>query len=198
MKVTRKLMMAAGALVLPLAAVATVGVGTASAARSGQVTGTGAVTCTTIHGTITFNPPLATGGTAAETTSVTATATGCTGGTPNPTQVNSTATITGGTNSCTALATAAPPTLTGTYLPAGSLNPSSTVGGTETEQVSPHLGFTISGATTTGSFANGATHIVVQTTETLKAFNKTCKKGKKKDSKGVKSFTIGSGTVTNL
>ena len=52
MKVTRKLMLAAGALVLPLAAVATIGVGSASAARSGQVNGTGLVKCTKITGTV--------------------------------------------------------------------------------------------------------------------------------------------------
>ncbi len=191
MKVTRKLMLAAGALVLPLAAVATIGVGSASAARSGQVNGTGLVKCTKITGTVNFSPPLKNGGTAAETTTVTAAATGCSGGTPNPTKVSSTATITGGNNACTSLATSTPPTLAGTYLPAGSLNPSSTSGGTETEQTSPDLGFTISGATTTGSFPSTTTNIVVQTKEKLGKFLKACKKG-------VKSLKITKGTVTDL
>jgi len=183
-------MLATGALVLPLGLVVALG-GAASAARS-HPTGTGLVKCTKIKGTITFSPPLVNGGTAAETTTVSASASHCSGGTPNPSKVSSTATITGSTNSCAGLATASPPTILGTYTP-NTISPSSTSGGTETLITSPKLGFTINGATTTGSFPSTTTDISVSTSETLTKFNAACAKAA-----GVKTLKIKSGSVTDL
>jgi len=183
-------MLATGAIVLPLGFVVALS-GAASAARS-HPTGTGLVKCTKIKGTVNFSPPLVNGGTAAETTTVTASASHCSGGTPNPSKVSSTATITGSTNSCGGLATASPPTLAGTYTPA-TISPSSTSGGTETLITSPKLGFTISNATTTGSFPSTTTDISVSTTETLAKFNTACGKPA-----GVSKLKINKGTVTNL
>lgn len=192
MNLTRKLMLAAGAMVLPFAAVITIGAGPASAAKSNPVNGTGNPTCTKIKGTIKFSPPLTNSGTAAETATIAATATKCKGGTPNPTKVTTKATITGGTSACSSLATAAPPTLTETYAPS-SLNPSAISGGTESSTTSPHIAFTITGETTTGSFANaGGTSVSAATKETAAAFSAACGKA------GVKELKITSGNVTNL
>jgi len=197
-KVSKKLVLATGALLLPLGLVVGIG-GVASAARTNQPFGTGLENCTSITGTVTFSPPLGTTGTAPETTTVNATASGCSGGSPSLASVVSTATITGSKNNCSGLATASTPSLAGNWQPAGSVQPSLTSGGAETFQTTPHLGFTITGATTTGSYPGSSFNNVAQTTETSKAFSKACKKGKKPTyKKGVKSLTINSGTVTNL
>src|ERR1700689_2793470 len=123
---TRKLMLPAGAMALPFAAVITIGAGPASAAKSNP-TGTGNPTCTKVKGTIKFSPPLTNAGTAAETATIAASATKCKGGTPNPTKVSATATIPGGMSACSSLATAAPPTLTETHSP-NSISPSAISG----------------------------------------------------------------------
>jgi hypothetical protein len=190
-KVSRKIILAAGAVILPLASIGVIGIGTASAARS-NVTGSGLVKCTKIAGTITFSPPVTNTGTAPETTTVHATATKCKGGSPKPTKVTSTATITGGVNSCGAVASASAPTLTGTYTPA-SIAPSSTSGGTETETTAGGLGFKITGATTTGSFPSTTTNITVVTTETIAKFGAACN-----SPGGLASLKIKKGSVVNL
>jgi hypothetical protein len=183
-------MLAASALFLPLAAVATIGVGTASAARSNP-TGTGTENCTAVTGTITFSPPLTSSGTAAETTTVSAKATGCSGGSPVATAIAAHATITGGTSACSSLATAAPPTFTDSYTPS-SISPSSVSGGTETEVTSPHIGFTISNETVTGSYPSTTASVSATTSETVAKLTKAC------DKKGLKKLKIKSGSVSNL
>ena len=191
MNLTRKLMLAAGAMVLPFAAVITIGAGPASAMRH-AVTGTGNPTCTKVKGTIKFSPPLTNAGTAAETATIVATGSKCKGGTPNPSKLTTKATITGGTSACSSLATAAPPTLTETYTPS-SIAPSAINGGTESSVTSPHIAFTITGETTTGSYANaGGTSVSAATKETAAAFSAACGKA------GVKELKITSGNVTAL
>jgi len=187
-------MLATGAIVLPLGFVVALS-GAASAARSHPV-GSGLVKCTKIKGTINFNPPLQTSGTASsETTTTSATATHCSGGTPNPSKVISTSsTTTTGTdvNSCGSLATASAPTISGSYVP-NTISPSSTSGGTLTLVSSPKIGFTISNATTTGSFPSSTTDISVSTKDTLAKFDAACNKPA-----GVASLKIVKGSVTNL
>jgi len=126
-KLSRKIMMATGALLLPLATVAMVG-GTASAARS-HVNTTGTITCSGIKGTITFKPPLKNGGTATETSElVKITVTKCKTASGTPTvpkkgKVASNLATGTGTNSCASLTGGGPPspeTLTVAWSP-GSL-----------------------------------------------------------------------------
>jgi hypothetical protein len=185
-------MLAAGAMALPFAAVITIGAGPASASKSNP-TGTGNPTCTKVKGTIKFSPPLTNSGTAAETATIAASATKCKGGTPNPTKVSTSATITGGTSACSSLATAAPPTLTELYTP-NTISPSAINGGVETSTTSPHIAFTITGETTTGSFANaGGTSVNAATKETSAQFSAACS-----SSKGLAELKITSGKVTAL
>jgi hypothetical protein len=112
-KLSRKIMMATGALVLPLATVAMIG-GTASAARSHTST-VGQITCTGIKGTITFKPPLINGGTATETSQlvkITVTKCKASGGTPTVPKkgkVSSNLASGSGTNSCASLTGGGPP-----------------------------------------------------------------------------------------
>jgi len=189
---TRKLMLAAGVMALPFAAVITMGAGPASAAKSSP-TGSGNPNCSKVKGTIKFSPPLTNSGTAAETATIAATATKCKGGTPVPKKVTTKASITGGTSGCSSLATAAPPTLTETYSP-GSISPSAISGGTESSTTSPHIAFSITGETTTGSYANaGGTSVTATTNETSAAFAAACG-----STKGLASLKIVSGNVTAL
>jgi hypothetical protein len=192
-KVTRKLMLAASALVLPLAAVATIGVGTASAARS-STTGTGLVTCTKVKGSITFSPPLTNATIPSDVATISATAQGCSGGTPTPTKITTTSTITTANATCAGLASAAPPTLTESFTPV--VTGTTISGGTESFGATPDLNFTISGAATqpTGSYYNSAstTSVYALTSETAAKFSAACAK------KGLKKLKIKSGNVTNL
>jgi len=185
----RKLLVGVAAVAMPLTVMSTViGVGAAWA-----TTGTGNYNCKKVTGTITFTPALKTGGTSAETTKVTATATTCSGtASPKPTKVIGTATIHSSTNSCAGLASGTPPTITAKYTP--TVTNSTLTFTTETFQTSPHLGFTVSGGTATGSYPNsaGTASVKVQTSETLSAFNTACG-----SSAGLKSLKITSGSTTN-
>jgi len=187
-------MLATGAIVLPLGFVVALS-GAASAARS-HPTGTGLVKCNKIKGTITFNPPLQTSGTASsETTTTSATASACSGGTPNPSKVISTSSsTTTGTdvNTCGSLATATAPTISGVYDP-NTIAPSSTSGGTLGLVSSPKVGFTITNATTTGSFPSTTTDIAVSSKDTLTKFDAACAKPA-----GVATLKIVKGNVQNL
>lgn len=116
MKLSRKLMLASGALLLPIAATALIGVGSASAARSNPA-GSGPITCTGIKGSITFTPPLTNTGTAPETaTEVIITITKCkndagaTGSAPKKGSVHENIVASGATDSCASLTGGGPPT----------------------------------------------------------------------------------------
>jgi hypothetical protein len=106
-------MLATGALVLPLSAVALVG-GTASAAKSHSST-VGTITCTGIKGSITFTPPLVNGGTKTETKqTVKITVSKCKAASGTPTvpkkgKVSSNLASGTGTNSCASLTGGGPP-----------------------------------------------------------------------------------------
>jgi hypothetical protein len=192
-KVTKKLMLAAGALALPLAAVATIGVGSASAARS-STTGTGLVSCTKVTGTIKFAPPLTNATIPSDVATIKATATGCTGGTPTPSKITTSSTITTADATCDGLASAAPPTLTEAFTPV--VTGQTLSGGTEAFGITPDLNFTISGMATSasGSYYNSAssTSVYALTSEKYTKFSAACKK------KGVKTLKIKSGNVMNL
>jgi len=159
---TRKLMLATGALLMPVSAVAMIGVGSASAARSNPA-GTGTVTCTKIKGSITFKPPLKNGGTATEKTTIKVTVSGCSGGTPNPSKGTVKQVISSGTstNNCTSLSTSQPESLTIKWAPS-SISPSTssysgysvgTAGNGDAEFILPNTGGT---GSTIGSFAEGS------------------------------------------
>jgi hypothetical protein len=196
-KLTRKLMLATGALLLPVSAVALVGVGSASAARSNPA-GAGTVTCSKIKGSISFKPPLKAGGTSAEKTTIKVTVSGCSGGTPNPTKGAVKEIISSGTstNGCTSLSTSAPESLTVKWAPK-SLSPSTssysgytlgTAGNGDEEFILPDSGGT---GSTIGSFSEGsgstATAVLNETATTI---------GTQCSGKGVKSLKITSGTTT--
>jgi hypothetical protein len=192
-KVTRKLMLAAGALVLPLAAVATIGVGSASAARS-STTGTGLTTCTKVTGTIKFSPPLTNATIASDVATISATATKCKGGSPVPTKVTTSSTITTSNATCNGLASAAVPTLTEAFTPV--VTGQTLSGGTEAFSITPDLNFTISNmaSSASGSYYNSAstTKVYALTSEKYATFSAACAK------KGVKELKIKKGYVDNL
>jgi hypothetical protein len=109
-------MLATGALLLPVSAVAMIGVGSASAARVSPA-GSGPVKCTGIKGSISFVPPLTNSGTAPETTTeVVITITKCknqpgaTGAAPKKGTVHENIVAPGATDSCGSLEGTGPPT----------------------------------------------------------------------------------------
>jgi len=84
MKVNRKLILAGAGLALMTGSVVLVGTGVAVA--GGKVTGTGSVSCSSVTGTLKFNPPLTTNGptSGSETSSFKGVLSSCSGGTPTP------------------------------------------------------------------------------------------------------------------
>jgi hypothetical protein len=146
-----------------------------------------------MSGTISFNPPLTIGGMAPETTVFVLVATHCTGGTPNPTTVNSTSTITGAMSNCGDWVTASPPSFTDSYKPAG-IDSSPTAGGVWTIGLKPRISLSIMGATTVGSYPSTNTAIQITTTEKWVKDVKRCRNR----TRGLKSLRIKSGSITNL
>lgn len=190
----KKMVMGAGALAIAAGMMAVVQVGPAVAKASSHktVTGTGAVTCTGIKGTITFKPPLTNTGNTAETASIKVTISSCSGGTPTPTKGTDTGTIQTTTNSCTALATPNPSqteTLTTKWAP----KMATTIAhfGPDVPVTSPNVGFSLSGGTTSGSFAgSGNASANVTSSETSSQLTAACA------GKGLSKLTLNSGTVT--
>lgn len=193
MRFPRKIAMVAAAVTIPVAGIA-VASGVASAGSS--VTGTGTVTCTKAKGTITFKPPLVTGGSAAETTTIKATLSGCTtGGGSNITKVKGgsvTATTTG-TNDCSTVATSRPETLTTKWTSTPAANPTVTSFTGYQLNTSPP-GFTLPGsgnsASGTGSFPGSDGGMSSTATVTVKGLSGTCALGGKKS---LKKLTITAG-----
>ena len=70
MTFTRRLMLGAGAFVLPLTAVMALGAVPASAQRTSATVEGGTITCSGIKGSVTFTPPLTNSGTAQETATI--------------------------------------------------------------------------------------------------------------------------------
>ena len=167
MKLSRKLILGAGALVLPLTGVVMMGAGSASAARS-SVVGTGVLTCTSIKGSITFTPPLTTSGTAPETSTIVKVTvkkcTGSTNGNPSKGTVNTNIATPTSTDGCGTLASGSstPETLAVTWA-GGFSGSSSTYAGFNPATDAPpgpaEAGFTLpqSGTgSTSGSWAEGS------------------------------------------
>jgi len=170
-KVTRKIMLTVGALMLPAAFVLTIGTTTAGAAKS-ATTSPGPITCKGVKGTITFTPPLVSGGTATETsTIVSVTVTKCknaphvTGTVPKKGTVSVNIASGTGTDNCTSLSgnTVSPESLTVTWTSPAGL-------GTSTSAYSGYDGGVVSGGkdgfklpntnsgtgSTTGTFAEAS------------------------------------------
>jgi hypothetical protein len=198
-----KIAMGAMALLLPVVLIGSIGVSGAWAKKA-PVAQPGTLTCSTITGTLTFNPPLsATGATSGtETTAIKVAVKGCTSGSatvkPKSGKV-STSQVTNGGNSCTGLAkpSTTAETLTTAWSP-------KTIAATTisfpgyTPVTSPTVGFQLGGTGTTGSAGSsylgsdsGKTSTAkVLTGDTSTQFLATC------DKSGIKTLKITSGTVT--
>jgi len=104
-KFTRKIMLAGTGVALMVGSVVLVGTTLASASANAKKTGTGTVTCTTVSGKLSFNPPLATNGptTGSSTTTFKGKLSSCSGGVPTPTgaTVSETSTSNNGWNCAT-------------------------------------------------------------------------------------------------
>jgi len=193
---TKKIVLGAAALALPIASIAMVGVGTASAARTSG-TGTGTLTCNGIKGSITFKPPLKNGGSSAENTTIKITVSKCTGGTPDPKkgtvkQDISTATS---TNNCLSLQTSSAQSLTVKW--AGGITPSTsaysgyttgTAQNGDEEFILPNSGGT---GSTSGSYTNGSSTATAVLGDTQNQITTACG-----TTAGLKSLKITSGTTT--
>lgn len=195
MKLSRKIVLVAAAIAFPISMVAVTG-GIASA--KGKVNGTGTVTCTTISGTIKFNPALKTTGPfTTEQASIAVKIGGCSGGTPNPTKGIVKENLNPGTsNDCTSLATSAAEMLSVKW--AGKLNPSVTAfsGYTTGTNGSGDAGFILPNSggtgTTTGSFAGSGAHAAAYSNMTEAQILAACG-----SPSGLKSLKVTSGNSTS-
>ena len=183
----RKLIIGLAAVGMPLTVMSTViGVGAAWA-----TTGTGNYNCSKVTGSVTFKPPLKNGGTSAETTTVSATVTKCTGGSPTPTKVVGKGTIHSSTNDCANLANAQTVSLALTNTPA--VSPKSVLHATTGEVISgSSITFTLSG-NVTGSYVSSSASAKGKIKQTTVQVGTACG-----SSAGLKSVTIGSGSLTNF
>ena len=87
--------------------------------QPGGTIAAGTITCNQVTGSITFDPPLSTGGTAPETTEISLTTSGCatTGSTVQVTSATTTATLSSATNNCASLLSSKPVAVASTYTP---------------------------------------------------------------------------------
>ena len=154
--------------------------------------GSGLVKCTKIKGTINFNPPLQTSGTASsETTTTSATATGCSGGTPNPSKVISTSSTTTTGTDVTLVESGhglSPDDFR--VLRAEHHLPELDLGRDADTISSPKIGFTIIERHHDGFVPSTTTDISVTTKDTLTKFDAACDKPA-----GVASLKIVKGSV---
>ena len=122
----RKALVVLTAVAVPITMITVFG-GVASAKKGGgAINQPGTVSCNTIKGTITFNPPLTLSGSSPENANVKITVKGCsvTGGTVKPKKGTVSGGLTsGGNNNCTSLENSQPETLTVKWAPAGKINP---------------------------------------------------------------------------
>jgi hypothetical protein len=191
------------ALALPILVVVSIGVGSASAKKP-PVQETGTLTCSTLTGTLTFNPSLSsTGATSGpETTTAKVTVKGCTTGsaTVKPTSGKVVETISGtGGNSCTGLTkpSSTAETFTTKWSPKTIASTTISFPG-YTAITSPTVGFSLGGKGTTGQAGSsylgsdsGATSTAkAETADTTTQFLATC------DKSGIKTLKITSGSVT--
>jgi len=181
------LIIGVAAVGMPLAVMSTViGVGAAWA-----TTGTGTYNCTKVTGSVSFSPPLKNGGTSAETTTVSATVTGCTGGSPKPTKVAGKGTIHSSTNDCANLAHPQTVSLPLTNTPA--VSPKSVLKATTGESISgSSITFTLTGSVT-GSYPSSSASAKGKIKQTTVQVGTACG-----SSAGLKSVTISSGSATKF
>ena len=188
MKLSRKLMLAAAALAVPVSMIAIPGV--ASAAK----TGTGTVTCTGITGSISFKPALKTTGPfSAESSTAKFTLSGCSGGSPAPSggKVKQTLSSATSTNSCTSLATSAKESITVKWkgaAPSTTAFPGYTTG---TGGPDNGEGFILTGGTVTGSYAGTGAKASAFSNMSQSAILAACG-----TSKGLTKLTIVGGSST--
>jgi hypothetical protein len=178
------------------------GVATPTTLAGGKVA-TGSVTCTSVTGTIAFNPPLTNSGTSPETTSITLTASGCTPAGSSASTVTSgtaTATIQSATNGCLSLLTSKPVAVAVAWSPSSIHASVATFSGYAiVSDAGGNIGFGLpnSGGTATiaGSFAgtdNGATSKAT----TYSALTQTTLLAACATAAGVPSLAITNGSVT--
>lgn len=180
----RKILLGAAAAALPLTAISTLAL-TSTASAAGK-SGTGNYSCTKVGGTIKFSPPLTTSGGKAEKTTITTSASKCTGGSPVPKTVKGKATVTSSSNSCGNLANSQTLSFKLSYTPSAG---SSTFTGTSS---SSGTTFNVTGSVT-GAYPSSSAQASVAIKQSAGSIAKAC--GSKK---GLKSLTIKSGSLTNF
>ncbi len=143
---TRKLILGALVLVLPLTTAVTMGAGAATARAN--LTGTGTFNCTKSAGTITFSPPIKN---TPQTVKIALkdTATGCKGGKPTPLKVLITSSFTTKNETCSSLTKPYVATFTATYSPV--VTPSHLTGTPKFQAGTSTVSYTVSGKVT-GSY----------------------------------------------
>jgi hypothetical protein len=193
----RRIMLGVLAVALPVGLLAVV-VAPNLAAASPAKTGTGTYKCTKITGTITFTPPLTltSMGTVKETTKISASSSGCSGGSPAVKSDKGTETevATGkGDGNCSSLSTTKGNTtdLTVAYTNGAS---NSTLKGTAKGGTAKNGDeeFVIKNATVTGSYASKTADVTAVLSQTESQIAAQCGK-----SAGLKTLTIASGTSSN-
>ena len=197
----KSIAMGAMALALPVLLVGSIGVSGAWAKKA-PVTVNGTLKCTTLKGTISFNPPLISSGasTGTEVTTVKVSVSGCSGPTGEtiPKKGSTSEVLNNDTgNSCTGLASPgtsaenfstkwSPATIAATNISFPGYTP----------ETSPTVGFSLGGSKTTGTGsyvgtdAGKSSTATAYTSDTESDFVKACD-GKK----GIKKLSITSGTV---
>jgi len=193
---TRKFVLGAGALLLPISTVFVLGIGPASAKSSAQP---GTVSCS-FTGSFKFSPPLtAAGGASSEKITSKTTLTNCvaTGGGLTPTKGTTAVTTLDTTNSCTTVLTGAakPETLTTKWSP-GTIAPTVVEFPAPKTATGPPITFSLGGAGTTGtgsymgSDKGASSTAVADISGTVASITATCE-----SKKGLKGLTITGGTA---
>jgi hypothetical protein len=193
----RKLILGAGALLLPLTTV--LALGSIPASAKGKSAQPGTVTCSTVTGSFKFSPALTVAGGASETITSKTTLTGCkaTGGV-SPSKGTTSVTTVDPSNACQAVleGAAKPETLTTKWSP-GTIEPSVVSFPAPKSSEGPPITFSLGGSGTTGTGSymgtnGGATSSATVDIEgTVASLTSACE-GKK----GLKGLTINAGTAT--
>ena len=197
----RKFVMGAAAILLPLSLISMIGV-TAASAKAGAINQPGTLTCAKVTGTISFSPPLITGGTAkTDNISVSASLKKCSvggGGTVKAAKGTATASYSSSGNNCTSLAapSTTPITFNVTWAPASKIKPTSITfpGSTPTTGTNP--GFKLGPATSgAGSYPGSDNFKSSTSSSTLK--QTTAQITAMCSGAGVSTLNIKSGTSTS-
>jgi len=182
----RRIAMGALALAIPVGALS---VAISPALASAATKGTGSYSCTSIKGTITFNPPLTNSGTKPDTVTVKDSVSGCSGGTPAVTTSTGSGTFKTTADSCANLAGGTPTKISEALVYPKAAG--STFKGTAQGAVGDPITFTLSGKVT-GSYASASATASANIKQSAGTLATDCA------GKGLKSLTIASGTITNF